>query len=184
MAHSSIMPGKLSHKIWCGLLGLYMLAGCSTIGGGPGCNPDPDVPPRIASAQKASCSGNRSASLTVGDHYFTEAERTGNDKLYKRAARFYERAAETRSGQTFIYVPGAGKVPGYTMPVTTGPTTFGLPEARAKLAQIYFRGLGVNQNAERACKLLIGTYYPINGTEVLIDHCRVLKAKTTSEEAG
>ena len=165
------------------LLVLPILSACGTLGA-PGCTPDPAVPPQIASAQKASCGGNRSASMTVGDYYSAEAERTGDDKLYRTAARFYGRAAQTRSGQTFIYVPGAGKVPGYTMPVTTGPTSYGLPQARAKLALLHYKGLGFKQNTEKACKLLGATSYAIAGAERMITACLERSVQKMESEAG
>lgn len=160
MGKMPIMPGRLFIRAFTALMGFCLLGACAVIGE-PGCSPDRSVPARIASAQKASCDGTRSASVTVGDYYVAEAERTGDNRLYKKAARFYKRAAETRSGLTFIYVPGAGKVAGYTMPVTTGPTTYGLPEAQAKLADLYYRGLGVKQDKEKACRIMSASLHHV-----------------------
>lgn len=177
------MPAHVARKTTSALFALMALAGCGTIGA-PGCTADKSAPPFIASAQKASCSGNRNASMTVADYYFAEAEHTGDDKHYKTAVRFYERAAETRSGQTSIYVPGAGDVPGYTMPVTTGPTSYGLPEARAKLALIYYRGLGVKQDTDKACKLLASTLFSPVEDERMASDCFAISVKKASKKAG
>lgn len=170
-------------KTTLALFALFVLTGCSTLGM-PGCTADKSVPAFIASAQKASCSGSRNASMTVADYYFAEAENTGDTKHYKTAVRFYERAAETRSGQTFIYVPGAGDVPGYTMPVTTGPISYGLPEARAKLALLYYRGLGVKQDTDKACKLLASSLLTTAEYRRMASDCFANSFKKASKKAG
>lgn len=133
---------------------IYMaLSACSTlIGVGHDCSQN-ELPDNLQVAIKKSCSGNQLASLQIGQYYEEMAASEDSEEYYKKAASYYSLAAASSSGQTYIYVPGAGKVAGYTMPVTTGPRTYGLAEAKYRLALLYRDGLGVKQNIRKACKL-------------------------------
>ncbi|MDA5193675.1 SEL1-like repeat protein [Govanella unica] len=54
-----------------------------------------------------------------------------------KAIRAYQQAATPRSNRTYIYSPAVGKEShGRVIPVTTGPDTPGLPQARAALARL------------------------------------------------
>ncbi len=145
------MTGKIAI-----ILGLfYLLSGCSSIGTvGEGACQNLDVPDHMQDTLQASCQGDQQASLALGEYYEARARENADQETYRVAVNFYLRAAASSSGQTFIYVPGAGDVPGYTMPVTTGPRTFGLGQAKYRLAILYYQGNGVRKNAAKACKLL------------------------------
>lgn len=129
------------------------LLGCSTlVGVGRDCNRN-ELPDHMQVTLDNSCGGNQQASLQIGQYYEELAVSKGDEQHYKKAADYYALAAASSSGQTYIYVPGAGKVAGYTMPVTTGPRTYGLAEAQYRLGLLYRDGLGVRKTIKKACKL-------------------------------
>lgn len=133
---------------------VLLLQGCTSLAGiGHKCRQH-QVPGNLQATLHDACSGNQHASLAIGQHFENLAESGSTVSDYSAAAYFYELASASSSGQTYIYVPGAGNVAGYTMPVTTGPRTTGLPEARQRLARLYYEGLGVRQNRNKACKLV------------------------------
>ena len=113
-----------------------------------------EVPGRLQSTLMDACQGNQQASYAIGQYFESAGEEEADQNSYATAAYFYTIASTASSGQTFIYVPGAGKVAGYTMPVTTGPRTEGLREARTRLAKLYYEGRGVKQDKKKACRLL------------------------------
>lgn len=132
---------------------LCLLSGCSSMGGaGDDCQ-RLDVPERLQQTLQASCQGDQQASLALGKYYEAKAREIADQESYRAAVDFYQRAAASSSGQTFIYIPAAGDVPGYTMPVTTGPRTFGLAQAKYRLAILYYQGNGVRKNITKACNL-------------------------------
>ncbi len=135
---------------------LFTLGACSSLGSLSGVcgNGDRDLPVSPDLMQSA-CNGNKSAALEVGIEMESLADLESDESLFKSAARFYAFAAASSNGQTFIYVPGAGDVPGYTMPVTTGPATYGLPEAKFRLAKLMYSGKGIRQDKKQACKLFL-----------------------------
>lgn len=144
------MSGKAAITI--GLL--CLLSGCSAmLGIGSDCQ-SLEVPAQMQQTLQASCQGDQQASLALGEYYEELAHQKSDHDLYKTAAGFYQRAAAASSGQTFIYIPAAGDVPGYTMPFTTGPRTLGLAQAKYRLAILYQQGKGVRKNIVKACSLL------------------------------
>lgn len=143
------MSGKAAITI--GLL--CLLSGCSAmLGIGSDCQ-SLEVHDQMQQTLQASCQGDQQASLVLGEYYEELARENSDQDLYKMAAGFYQSAATSSSGQTFIYIPAAGDVPGYTMPVTTGPRTSGLAQAKHRLASLYYRGNGVGKNIAKACNL-------------------------------
>lgn len=119
------------------------LSGCTT--GGFFCKADHEDP-KIAALMQSNCSGDRHAALQLGFLF------EGRGDL-QQAAHYYGIAATPSAGQTYIYVPPAGDVAGYVMPVDTGPRTPGSAEAQYRLAVMYRDGSGVEQNARKARKL-------------------------------
>ncbi|SDD89732.1 tetratricopeptide repeat protein [Kordiimonas lacus] len=99
--------------------------------------------PKVASLMRDSCQGNRGASMQLGLWFEGEED-------YERAARYYRAAATPDIGQTYIYVPPAGDVGGYVMPIDTGPHTPGNAEAQYRLGLMYRDGRGVKQSASKA----------------------------------
>ena len=94
---------------------------------------------------KESCQGNRLASMQLGLWF------EGHEQ-YSEAARYFNVAATPSSGQSYIYVPPAGSVAGFTMPVDSGPYQAGLPEAQYRLGLLYLQGRGVKQSDKKARK--------------------------------
>jgi len=131
----------------------FVVSGCSSLAGlGRNCHQD-ELPGDLQATLDNSCRGNKQASLEIGQYYERLATKEENKQYYKKAVSFYKLAAASSSGQTYIYVPGAGKVASYTMPVTTGPRTYGLTEAQYRLGLLYRDGHGIRQNITKACKL-------------------------------
>ena len=126
------------------LLGsLLWLAGCAELNE-TFCNSDhPD--PNVASLKRESCQGNRLASMQLGLWFEAREE-------YAEAARYFEIASTPSSGRNYTYVPPAGDVPGFTMPVDGGMRHDGFSEAQYRLGLLYLHGRGVEQNAKKARK--------------------------------
>ena len=81
-------------------------------------------------AQRAAA-GDKWAQLELGIRF---EEGRGVPVDWSRAARLYRQAAASTGGTIMVYVPpvrpgGAGRV----MPISSGPRTAGLPQARARL---------------------------------------------------
>ena len=131
---------------------LLMTAGCGSLRqmAATFCKSD-HADPEIASLMQSSCEGNHRSSLSLGLRY---EKGQGVPLDPARARQYYKRAATPRSGTTYIYVPAAGKVAGYTMPINTGPDLPGLAEAQYRLALMYQRGLGGKRNQRKARKWL------------------------------
>ncbi|MFC4349130.1 tetratricopeptide repeat protein [Kordiimonas lipolytica] len=117
-----------------------LLSGCA--GSGFFCKADHDDP-KVASLMRDSCAGNRGASMQLGLWF------EGHDD-YEMAVRYYRVAATPDIGQTFIWVPPAGDVGGYVMPISTGPGTPGNAEAQYRLGLMYRDGRGVKQSVAKA----------------------------------
>lgn len=119
---------------------LLVLAGCT--GSGLFCKADHDDP-KIASLMRDSCAGNRTASMQLGLWF-------EGRKDYQAAARYFRAAATPNTGQTYIWVPPAGDVGGYVMPIDTGPSVPGNAEAQYRLGLMYRDGRGVKKSASKA----------------------------------
>ncbi|MCJ9428508.1 tetratricopeptide repeat protein [Kordiimonas marina] len=126
-----------------------MLSGCANLGGLV-CSTRSDGS-QIADLKADSCRGNRQSAFALGWAYETGK---GVEKDEKLAVRYYKQAAAASSGQTYIYVPPAGDVAGYTMPVNSGPASPGLAEAQYRLGLMYRDGRGARVNLSRARKYL------------------------------
>lgn len=166
-----------------GLL-LFALSGCSTLSIKSTCNSRDAVPNHLSGDLELSCGGDQPSSLVIGDYFAAEARKQGDEEFYRAAAAFYQRAAQTHTGQIHIYVPGAGKVAGYTMPLNTGPATYGLPAAKGRLADLYFRGLGVKQDTKKACKYWKEAGFNSEADFELVTACLRLEDKKTQKKAG
>lgn len=117
------------------------LVSCAGIGG-PFCKSGHNDP-RVAALMKDTCEGDRGAAMQLGLWFESRAE-------YEMALRYYRAAAASSSGQTYIYVPPAGDVAGYVMPVDTGPRLPGNAEAMYRLGLMYRNGQGVEASEKRA----------------------------------
>ncbi len=96
--------------------------------------------------------GNISAQLALANAYF---EGDGMEQDYKKAVRWYKRAAAYRSGTTYVYsAPVGGENHGRVLPVQTGTASAGSLEAKYQLSRIYREGIGVEKNEEKARKWL------------------------------
>ena len=141
-------------KVLLSIVAMVVLTACSTVTSAPpSCALDMQLPTAIQSLQRSACAGDKRASLSLGRYYESLGRTNDNEADLKRAVGLYSFAASSSTGQTFIYVPGAGKVPGYTMPVQTGPASSGLTEAKYRLAILMYEGLGIDQDGRKACKL-------------------------------
>lgn len=141
-------------KVLLSLVAMVVLTACSTVTSAPPpCALDTQLPTAIQSLQRSACSGDKRASLSLGRYYESLGRNKNNEADLKRAASLYSFAASSSTGQTFIYVPGAGKVPGYTMPVQTGPASSGIAEAKYRLAILMYEGLGIDQDRRKSCRL-------------------------------
>ncbi|TNE65489.1 MAG: hypothetical protein EP335_05525 [Alphaproteobacteria bacterium] len=125
------------------------LAGCAG-SGGLLCSVKSDGS-TLSDLKAESCKGDESASFALGMAY---ENGMGTDVDLKAAAHYYKKAATPSSGQTYIYVPPAGHVDGYSMPVTTGPATAGNAEAQYRLGLMYRDGRGVERDLKAARKYL------------------------------
>jgi TPR repeat protein len=121
------------------------------LGVGQNCKDDA-VPDELQNTLAQSCRGNQYSSLAIGKYFEELALGSVDNSYYAKAAKYYGIAATSSSGQTYIYVPGAGEVAGYTMPVTTGVPTNGVAEAQYRLGLLYSSGLGVRKSKGRANK--------------------------------
>lgn len=141
-------------KVFVAIFVMVALSGCGTMmDAGGHCTVDESLPMAQQADFQLSCEGNNQASLRLGRYYEARAEASQNNDDYRTAAHFYRKAAAGSSGQTFIYIPGAGDVQGYVMPVQTGPRTFGLAEAEFRLAKLYQLGLGVKMDQKASLRL-------------------------------
>ncbi|NVJ99203.1 MAG: SEL1-like repeat protein [Alphaproteobacteria bacterium] len=134
MAH-----GKILLQILAGV-GALSLQGCAT--GGVFCSANHENP-RVEAQMRDVCEGDRNAAMQLGLWFESQEE-------YEEAVRYYQVAASAHAGQTYIYVPPAGDVAGYVMPVDTGPRVPGNAEAQYRLGLMYRDGRGVRQNEKKA----------------------------------
>jgi len=103
----------------------------------------------IQSLMNAACSGDRYAQYQLGVA-FDEGDGVETDPAL--AATYYRLAAAVNTGKSYIYVPGAGKVPGYVTPIDNGQAHPGDARAKYRLALLYKEGRGVRQDAVKAEK--------------------------------
>ncbi|UTW56848.1 tetratricopeptide repeat protein [Kordiimonas sp. SCSIO 12610] len=103
--------------------------------------------PHISSLMMRACSGDRDTQYELGRLFEEGSEVQQN---YQLALSYYKLAATPSTGQTHIYVPGAGKVAGYVMPVQTGAAHPGDARAKFRLGIMYREGRGVNADPDRA----------------------------------
>lgn len=124
-----------------------LVAGCAGhLGNRKYCS-SAELPGYLDDVLGRACKGDQHASLEIGMYYEALAKHAPDNELYyKKAASFYRIAATASSDQTFIYIPGAGDVAGYTMPIQTGAVTYGVAEAQYRLALLYRDGKGVKQD--------------------------------------
>jgi hypothetical protein len=128
------------------LLAAQLLSGCAVVTKCAGEGGD------VEALQCAAAAGDRQAMVELGKRFETGA---GVEPDVAQAARFYRRAAQPSSGTTFVYSPAVGReAMGQVIPVRIGPTIPGLPEAQYRLALLYLRGDGVEQNEADAIRLL------------------------------
>ncbi|WP_020400919.1 tetratricopeptide repeat protein [Kordiimonas gwangyangensis] len=121
------------------------LTACTGLGDTFCSSKHPDA--RVSALMKQSCNGDRLAALQLGLWFEGQEE-------YTSAAHYYEIAATPSSGRNYTYVPPAGDVPGFTMPVDGGMRHDGLSEAKYRLAVLYLSGRGVEKNEKKARKYL------------------------------
>lgn len=134
------MPASVFRLAFCVAM-LLALVSCAGVGG-PFCKSSHDDP-KVAALMKDTCEGDRGAAMQLGLWFESRAE-------YEMALRYYRAAAASSSGQTYIYVPPAGDVAGYVMPVDTGPRLPGNAEAQYRLGLMYRNGQGVEASEKRA----------------------------------
>ncbi len=138
------MPGPmLPLRVIIVLMFCLFVTGCTSTGSIFCDSEHPE--PKIANLMKESCAGNRLAALQLGLWF------EGHEQ-YPEAAHYFEIASTPSSGRNYLYVPPAGDVPGFTMPVDSGMHQDGLAEAQFRLGLLYLHGQGVGQNAKKAGK--------------------------------
>jgi len=123
-----------------------LLSGCAGLNEAFCKSDHPDA--KVASLMRESCQGNRLASMQLGLWFEGQAD-------YAQAARYFEIAATPSSGRNYTYVPPAGDVPGFTLPVDGGMRHDGFAEAQYRLALLYLTGQGVEKSEKRARKYLV-----------------------------
>ena len=101
----------------------------------------------IQTMMKQACAGDKGTQYALGS-MFEKGRDVAQD--YTLALAYYKLAASPNSGQTHIYVPAAGNVAGYTMPVQTGVAHAGDPLAKYRLGVMYRDGLGVKPDKQKA----------------------------------
>ena len=138
-------------------LALMGLSGCGLFREGSiaaACNLRVDDP-AVKQSARGACRGNGEAALALAMAY-ERGDKVAAEPAF--AAKIYRKLAKGRfqDGTTYIYVPGAGKVQGYVMPITTGPSYFvpGSPVAQYRLGLMYLEGRGVEKDAAKARELL------------------------------
>lgn len=136
------------------LVAFFMVTGCAGLAGGNSACKFSSDDQQVAELMQKGCNGDPFASFQLGEIYEQRAKASNNDMDWSHALNFYQIAAQPHSGQTFIYIPGAGKVSGYTMPVQNGTATLGIAEAQFRLGQIYLNGRGVKPDAKTALRYL------------------------------
>ncbi len=91
------------------------------------------------------------AARVIGERYETG---DGVSPDIAKAIGWYQQAAFRPPVMTTVYMPGYGKTPGATIPITVGPARPGDPVAMAHLGRLYLSGRGVPVDAARGDRLL------------------------------
>ncbi len=121
---------------------LVSLSGCARVGQNSlACTIKP-ADTDLAKTARRACGGNTRAYLRLAEAY-EHGTRVARDE--QLAIELYRTVSipTTMPSNTYIYVPRAGKVAGYTMPVQTGMRTLpGNAEAQYRLAMMLGEGRG------------------------------------------
>jgi hypothetical protein len=105
----------------------------------------------IADLKTLASDGDLAAARVIGERYETG---DGVAADIKEAIGWYQRAAFKPPAITTVYMPGYGKTPGSTIPITVGPATPGDLVAMAHLAHLYLIGRGLPEDDARGQRLL------------------------------
>ncbi len=105
----------------------------------------------IADLKTLASDGDLAAARVIGERYET-GEGVAAD--IKEAIGWYQRAAFKPPVVTTVYMPGYGKTPGSTIPITVGPATPGDLVAMAHLGRLYIIGRGLQVDDDRGQRLL------------------------------
>ena len=121
---------------------LACLTGCGRVGQNTlACYIQPADVDMARTARKA-CSGNAGAYLKLAEAFENGDGIARDEQLALELYRAFSMPT-TKPTNTYIYVPGAGKVAGYTMPIKTGAQTLpGNAEAQYRLAMMLGEGRG------------------------------------------
>lgn len=102
--------------------------------------------------QKSACSGAEWAEFELAEAY---EYGDGVEQDLKRAVQWYKQAAQTESGETYIYMPPVGGSKyGTVMPITSGTPSLGHAGAQYRLGLMYLDGHGVRQSKKKGRRLL------------------------------
>ncbi len=129
---------------------LVSLSGCARPGQNAlACSINPADADLAKTARKA-CGGSVRAHIRLAEAYEHGTQVARDEQL---AIELYRAVSmpTTIATNTYIYVPGAGKVAGYTMPVQTGMRTVpGNAEAQYRLAMMLGEGRGQQPDIDLA----------------------------------
>ena len=126
------------------------LSGCARFGqNAQACSIKPaDV--ELAKTARRACGGSVNALMILADAYEHGKLVVKNEQL---AIELYRSVSfpKTTPKNTYIYVPAAGKVAGYTMPIQTGTQTVpGHAEAQFRLGMMLGEGRGQRRDTDMA----------------------------------
>ena len=121
---------------------LVSLSGCARTGQSAlACRIQP-VDIDLTKIARRACGGNSNAYLKLAEAYENGTLVARDEQLAIELYRAVSMPTTTPTN-TYIYVPGAGKVAGYTMPIQTGMQTLrGNAEAQYRLAMMLGEGRG------------------------------------------
>ncbi len=105
----------------------------------------------IADLKSLASSGDLAAARVIGERYESG---DGVSPNVQQAVLWYRQAAFKPPVTTTVYMPGYGKTPGATLPITAGPATPGDLIAMADLGRLYLKGQGVPVDRARGDLLL------------------------------
>jgi TPR repeat protein len=105
----------------------------------------------IGDLKSLASAGDLAAARVIGERY--EAG-DGVPPNIQQAVLWYRQAAIKPPITTTVYMPGYGKTPGATLPITIGPATPGDLIAMADLGRLYLNGQGVPVDRARGDQLL------------------------------
>jgi len=134
MAMSDLPSGNSFVKLVMAASAAALVSGCGAVTRHAGIDLTPGAAePALQALAREAWAGNKAAQLELGIRY---EEGRGVPQDLKRAARLYASASRRTEGRVWSYTPAVSRVRGQVLPVRSGPTIPGLPEAAERLASL------------------------------------------------